>query len=267
MQARSVWESLTYLLNAVLFVLVGLQLRNILDSLDGYTTAQLAGYAAAVSGVVIVARLFWSYTMAYLVRLLDRRPSQIARRTSWRTRIVSGWSGMRGAVSLAAALAIPFTADGAPFPDRDLIIFLTFSVIFATLVLQGLTLPLLIKALGVGDDGSDEQNEETKARLKAAKAALRQLDSLDAEEWTRSDTVERMKAMYNYRLRRFGARAGKLEDDGYEERSVAYQQMVHSVIDAQRMEILRLRNEGQISNDVMRRIERDLDLEEQRLEV
>ena len=173
---------------------------------------------------------------------------------------------MRGSVSLAAALAIPLTADGQPFPQRDLIIFLTFAVIFSTLVLQGLTLPVLIRKLGVRDDGAAE-TEELRARLRASKAALARLDELDAEDWTRSDTVERMRGLYNYRLRRFGARAGKVEDDGYEDRSVAYQRMVLEVIDAQRLEILRLRNEGAISSDVMHSIERELDLEASRLEI
>jgi monovalent cation/hydrogen antiporter len=266
-QAFSVWESLTFLLNAILFVLIGLQLRTILDNLSGYSTETLLGYAAAVSGVVIVSRLIWMMNMAYVIRAIDRRPSQRARRSGWRIRLVGSWAGMRGSVSLAAALAIPFTADGAPFPQRDLIIFLTFAVIFATLVLQGLTLPALIRALGVGDDGGEAQTEELRARLRSARAALDRLDSLDGEDWTRSDTVERMRGLYNYRLRRFGAQAGKVDDDGYEDRSIAYQQMVLEVIAAQRMEIVRLRNQGEISSEVMRRLERELDLEASRLEI
>ena len=215
---------------------------------------------------MILARLVFTFTTVQLIRAIDRRPSQRARRVGWRQRLVSAWAGMRGSVSLAAALAIPLTADGQPFPQRDLIIFLTFAVIFSTLVLQGLTLPVLIRKLGVRDDGAAE-TEELRARLRASKAALARLDELDAEDWTRSDTVERMRGLYNYRLRRFGARAGKVEDDGYEDRSVAYQRMVLEVIDAQRLEILRLRNEGAISSDVMHSIERELDLEASRLEI
>jgi CPA1 family monovalent cation:H+ antiporter len=265
-QALAVWESLTFILNALLFVLVGLQLRNIVDGLAGYSTATLIGYAAAVSGVVILARLVFSFTMVHVIRAIDRRPSQRARRASWRQRMVSAWSGMRGSVSLAAALAIPLTANGHPFPQRDLIIFLTFAVIFSTLVLQGLTLPTLIRKLGVRDDG-EEGREELSARLRASQAALARLDELDGQDWTRSETVERMRGLYNYRLRRFGAQAGKVEDDGYEDRSVAYQQMVLEVINAQRQEIDRLRREGAISSDVMHRIERELDLEASRLEI
>ena len=174
---------------------------------------------------------------------------------------------MRGAVSLAAALALPLETDaGAPFPQRNLIIFLTFAVIFATLIVQGLTLPALIRALRVTDDGAEAQ-EELRARLVATKAALQQIDALGAEEWTRDDTVERMRRAYEYRKRRFAARAGKIEDEGYEDRSLAYQQMIQIVLAAQREALVRLRNEGEISNEVMNRVVREFDLEESRLEI
>jgi NhaP-type Na+/H+ or K+/H+ antiporter len=180
---------------------------------------------------------------------------------------VLAWSGMRGAVSLAAALAIPFETDaGAPFPQRDLIIFLTYAVIFATLVMQGLTLPGLIRMLRIEDDG-DGDREEVRARLVATKAALAHLEVLANEEWTRDETVERMRALYQYRKRRFAARAGKLEDDGYEDRSLAYQRMVQAVLGAQREALVRLRSDGDVSNEVMNRIVRELDLEESRLEI
>ena len=171
--------------------------------------------------------------------------------------------GMRGAVSLAAALALD-----ADFPQRDLIVFLTFAVIFVTLVLQGLTLPPLIRLLGVTDDGTDEAKEDLKARLVATKAALARIDELLEEEWTRDDTLERMRQMYEYRKRRLAARTGKIEaDEDFEDRSLTYQTMVREVLEAQRREIVRLRNEGTISNDVMHRIERELDLEDERLEI
>jgi CPA1 family monovalent cation:H+ antiporter len=174
---------------------------------------------------------------------------------------------MRGAVSLAAALALPFTTDaGTPFPERDLIIFLTFAVIFTTLVVQGLSLPALIRTLGIGDDGS-EQNEELRARLIATKAALARIDALGEEDWTREDTVERMRGAYEYRKRRLAARAGKIEDDGYEDRSLAYQQMIQSVLGAQREALVEARDKGEISNELMNRLLREFDLEETRLEI
>ena len=139
---------------------------------------------------------------------------------------------MRGSVALAAALALPIeTNAGDPFPYRDLVIFCTFGVIFATLVLQGLSLPWLIRRLGVHDDGAEER-EEIHARLVAARAALERLDELGGEVWTRDDTIERMRGLYAYRKRRFAARVGKIEDDGYEDRSTAYQQVVREVLEA-----------------------------------
>jgi CPA1 family monovalent cation:H+ antiporter len=174
---------------------------------------------------------------------------------------------MRGAVSLAVALALPFTTDaGGGFPKRNLIIFLTFAVIFFTLVGQGLSLPALVRRLGLSDGGADAQ-EETRARLVATKAALAQIDALAGEEWTREETVERMRNLYQYRKRRLAARAGKIEDDGYEDRSLAYQQMVQLVLGAQRQALLRMRSDGKLSNQVMNRILHELDLEESRLEI
>jgi monovalent cation/hydrogen antiporter len=267
LQGVYVWEILDFLLNAALFVLVGLQLRTVIDGITGRDAGDVVGYALAISAVVIGARIVWLNTMPYVIRALDRRPQQRLRRIGWRPRAVIAWSGMRGAVSLAAALALPLETDaGTPFPDRDLIIFLTFAVIFATLVLQGLTLPALIRGLRVTSDGSEE-NEEVRARLEATRAALEQLDALAAEEWTRDETIERMRAMYEYRQRRFKARAGKIDDDGYEERSLAYQQMVQAVLAAQRSRLVQLRNEGTISNEVMNRVVREFDLEESRLEI
>jgi CPA1 family monovalent cation:H+ antiporter len=138
----SFWEVLVYLLNAVLFVLVGLQLHPILGELSGSSVAVLVGQAALISAVVIAVRIGWGFTVTYLIRALDRRPAQRTRRASARERLVAGWSGMRGAVSLAAALALPLTTSaGQAFPQRNLIIFMTFGVILATLVLQGVSLP------------------------------------------------------------------------------------------------------------------------------
>ena len=139
-------------------------------------------------------------------------------------------------------------------------------MIFFTLVFQGLTLPALIRRLGVTDDGADA-NEELRARLVAPKAAIDQIDLLGAEEWTRDETIERMRAMYQYRKRRLAARAGKIEDDGYEDRSLAYQQMVQIVLWAQRDALVQLHADGGLSNEAMNRILRELDLEESRLEI
>jgi CPA1 family monovalent cation:H+ antiporter len=264
LQGFFVWDVLDFILNASLFVLVGVELRTVVSGISGYSATALAGYALAVSGVVVLTRLVWFFTVPYLWLTLDRP------RDRWLgagQRLVLAWSGMRGAISLAAALALPLVTDrGTPFPDRDLIIFLTFVVIFTTLVLQGLTLPALIRRSGVVSDGEDDA-EEVRARLAATKAALAEIDELAGADWTNDDTIERMRRAYEYRKRRFAARAGKIEDDGYEDRSLAYQQLVQAVLGAQRDTLVGMRNRGEISNEVMNRVVRDLDLEEARLEI
>ena len=262
LQGYAVWEILMFLLNALLFVLIGLQLPTILDGLSGQPTSTLLAQAALVSLAVILTRIAWMNTTPFLIRLLDRRSSQRLRRQGWRFRMIVAWSGMRGAVSLAAALALP-----ADFPQRDTVLFLTFAVIFATLVLQGLTLPALIRAMAVEDDGV-EAREELEGRRASVTAALKRLDALADEEWTRDDTVERMRRMYEFRSSRLAARAGEIDGtDRIEHRSRKYQKMVRQVLDAQREELVRLRDAGIISNEVMHRLERELDLEDERLEI
>jgi CPA1 family monovalent cation:H+ antiporter len=261
LQGSMLWEVLVFLLNAVLFVLIGLQLPVIVGGLDGYSAGTLLGWGLLVSAVVILTRLVWQHTIVFVIRAIDRRPHLVGQRTSWQTRTVAAWAGIRGAVSLAAALALP-----AGFPARDLVIFLTFCVIAVTLVGQGLTLPWLIRTLGVSDGGRAAE-EELKARLKVTKAAIARIDELGGAEWTRDDSVERMRGLYEYRKRRLAARAGRIEDDGYEDRSVAYQTLVREILEAQRAELQRLRADGTISADVMRTLERELDLEDQRLEI
>jgi monovalent cation/hydrogen antiporter len=269
LQSFAVWEILVFLLNAALFILIGLQLPVIADGLDTYTTGELAGYAALVCATVIGARFLFTFTVPYVIRALDRRPEQRARRSSARLRIVSAWAGMRGAVSLAAALSLPLETDaGAALPGRDLILFLTFALILVTVVGQGLTLPYLIRRLGVREDGAEEAAEEARARYVAARAALDRLDELSGEDWTLDDTIERLRGLYEFRQRRVKVRTGKVEDaEGIEERSLAYQRLMHELYTVQRRAVIQLRNGGEISNAVMHRIERELDLEESRLEV
>jgi CPA1 family monovalent cation:H+ antiporter len=174
---------------------------------------------------------------------------------------------MRGAVSLAAALALPLETDaGDPFPGRPLIVFLTFSVILATLVGQGLTLPFLIRALGLEDDGIEDR-EDAKARIRAAEAALARLEELEGEDWVRDDTAERMRGLYRFRGDRFRARFDESDDGSIEERSLAYQRLRRELLAAERDAVLELRRAGMISDEVWRRVSRDLDYEDLRLDI
>jgi monovalent cation/hydrogen antiporter len=209
----------------------------------------------------------WMPVMAWLPRRIFPRIRERDPFPPWEEIVLGGWTGMRGAVSLAAALALPLATDaGDPFPQRDLIVFLTFSVILVTLVLQGLSLPGLIRWLDVHDDY--ETRSESKARLKAARAAIDRVEELRDEDWTRDDTMDRLRAVYEYRSRRFSARFREPEDgEDYEARAEQYQRALREVLQAQRDAIVQMRDSGTISSDTMHRIERDLDLEDSRLEI
>jgi Na+/H+ antiporter len=252
LQGVAVWEILFFLLNAFLFTIVGLQLPVILDGLSGYSTATLIWYAVLITATVVAARFAWIFATS---------------RLQWQSRVVLAWSGMRGAVSLAAALALPLTTDaGSSFPNRELIVFLTFSVILGTLVVQGLTLPKLIDAVDLEDDSRLEEKEDTKARIYAAEAALARLEELADEEWVREDTADRLRRLYDFRRNRFKARFDGDDDGAIEQRSTDYQRLLRELIEAERVAVRALRRDRRISDDVMRRVERDLDLEEARLE-
>jgi monovalent cation/hydrogen antiporter len=261
-QGVALWEIVFFVLNATLFMLVGLQLPSILDRLSGYSVAQLVGWAALVAVTVTAVRFAWLFATARLPGRL--RPMGA---DSWRPLTLLGWAGMRGAVSLAAALALPLTTDaGARFPNRELIIFLTFGVILGTLVGQGLTLPMLIKVLDLEDDGLAEK-EEAKARIKAAEAALARLDELEREGWAYPDSIERARGLYGFRVNRFSSRFDPEADGAFEERSQQYQRLRRELLDAERAAVVDLRRRQLIDDEVMRRVTRDLDLEELRLDV
>ncbi len=260
LQGLAVWEIVQYLLNALLFVLVGLQLPVVVDALGDVPAARLLGYAALVSVTVIGLRFAWVFAVL-------NAPKWIARRMSnWRGAVFLSWAGMRGALSLAAALALPLETDaGTQFPGRNLIVFLTFSVILATLVGQGLTLPFLIRVLELEDDGGADR-EDAKARIHAAEAALARLEELASEDWVRDETAERVRGAYRFRTDRFRARLGDVDDNGIETRSQDYQRLRRELLEAERQALVSLRRSGAISNDVWIRVGRDLDLEDQRLD-
>jgi CPA1 family monovalent cation:H+ antiporter len=253
------WEILVFLVNALLFVLVGLQLRRIVDALSG-STPRLAEYAALVCATVIVTRIVWVPVFTYVPRLLFRAVREHDPYPPWQAPVLISWIGIRGAVSLVAALALP-----NDFPDRQLIVFLTFAVIVATLVLQGLTLPAAIRVLGISDDGGAER-EEAKARIRAAEAALVRLEELVQDGAVRPQTAERLRGAFGFRRDRFRARFDDADDGAIEEQSAAYQRVMRALLDAEHDEVVALRNRGVIDDAVMQRVQRDLDLEALRLD-
>jgi len=267
LQGSGFWEILTFLLNVLLFGLIGLQLRPILDNLSGQSGWSLVGDAAAIVLAVIVVRVLWVFPATYVPRWLF--PGLRARDPypPWTYPAFISWNGMRGAVTIAAALLIPLRTDsGAPFPDRDQIVFFAFAVVLGTLVVQGLSLPAVIHALGLEADDGGADAEEVQARIRAAEAALERLDELESEAWVLDDTAARTRALYQFRIDRFSARGDPDGDGKIEKRSMKYQRLRRELLDAERRAVVEMRNTGEISDEVMRRVERDLDLEVSRLD-
>ncbi len=267
LQAGQVWEIVVFLLNGLIFILIGLQLHTILTIVTANNILALIGDAALVSITVILVRILWMFPAAYVPRFVSRRMRERDPYPSWKAVVVLAWTGMRGGVSLAAAIALPLTTvTGAAFPGRDLILFLTFCVILSTLVVQGLSLPPIIRWLKLPTDTSSE-HEEAKARLRAARAALSRLDELSSEDWVQDDVVEDLRSHFSDQDRRFTARYHGTEDgENQEQRATSYQRLKIELIGAERRAITDLRNQGIINDDVMRKVERDLDLEEVRLQ-
>ena len=220
-----------------------------------------------LSAIVMLIRIVYGFPIAYIPRWVSPALRERDPAPPWQFVAFIAWAGMRGGVTLAAALAIPLSTDsGVPFPDRSLIIFLAFSVVLATLLIQGLSLPWVVRVLGLEEDDGDTR-EEAKARIHAVDAGLARLQELVDEDWVREDTAKRVRAQYDFRRNRFTARLDDSDDGGIEERSLDYQRLRRELLDAERGALYVLRNQGRISEDVMNRVQRDLDLEDSRLDV
>jgi monovalent cation/hydrogen antiporter len=263
LQALPVWEMVVFILNGVLFMLIGLQLPQVIHSLAPGSATHVAKLAILVVLVMVLVRFAWIFGTSYLPRLLNGK-SRRKNRVPWEQTALIAWTGMRGADSLAGALAIPFVLpNGTPFPGRDLILLLTFCVIFATLVLQGLTLAPLVRWLGVVDDHVIEK-EERLARLKANEAALARLEELESSNRARPQTVERLRSEYEDRIRQL-----RIEDPEGESISRLYspdfEELACEMLQTERDTVIALRNEEAINDQALRRIQRDIDLAEARL--
>lgn len=264
LEASAFWKVIIFNLNGMVFILIGLQLRGLLNELGNHSISKLLLYGALTSLVVIIVRLAWVYSETYLPRTIFpflRKKKE----PSWQNTAILGWCGMRGVVSLAAALALPvYMSPGIPLPNRDLIIFLSFCVIFSTLVLQGLTLPALIKRLGISNL-KDEMLEEASARIHAAQFALKRLNELSEEEWVSAKAIERMKLIYEDRMRFANRLAGTLEKSEEETKAVTFRRLQKDILNTERRALIQMHYQGQVSNEVMRRILYDIDLEASRL--
>lgn len=265
LQAGPVWHMIEFLLNGFIFVLIGLQLPEVMHSLSNRSMPHLAWYALMMSLALILMRIAWVFPASYLPRLLFKSIRQKDPYPSWRHVAIVAWTGMRGVVSLAAALALPLeTQAGSSFPERDLILFLTFVIILATLVVQGLSLPPIIRALGIkGDDISEK--EENRARLNANRAALARIDEIVVSNPVPADIIQRLRSEYEDRIHQLETVDSTHEEPTHGLFSSEYDRLSHEALRVERATILRLRNQRAINDEVLRRIQRDIDLAEARL--
>ena len=259
-QTEGMWGVIGFVLEGLTFIFVGLELRTVLGTLGAYSVRQLALAGVAVSLATIAARVVWVFAASYGPRRLSRHARTRDPLMSWRHVALIAWAGLRGADSLVLALALPFaTAAGAPFPGRALIIFLTYVVILVTLLVQGFSLQPFVNRLGICDTGETQRLEEAHAREQASAAALRRLDELASG--LDEETLTELRARYGHRRRRFGARV-RAERDGVEERLARSRRTaVLELLEAERRAVISLRDKGMIGDHVMRRVQRDLDLE------
>ncbi len=254
-----------YLIEGIVFLMTGLQARTLTMGFGAYSLSALASAAAVVSVVVILTRFVWIFPATYLPRWLIPRIAHKDPSPPWQWPFVLGFTGVRGIVSLAAALAIPLTIDnGHPFPDRDLILFLTFSVILVTLVLQGLSLPAVIRVLGLARAGEREsridRSEELRARRYATDSAIERLERLAANRALPDDLVQRVRIRHRERLRHF-ERAPEREES-HHDLTVTSDEIELVLIAAERERINELYRHGTLNDEARRRLERELDLRE-----
>jgi Na+/H+ antiporter len=259
LKANAIWAAWLFLLNGLVFILIGLQLPTILQEIVGYSAWSLFVSAAAVSGVVIVTRILWVFPAAYLPRALSAKLRKRDPYPSWRNITVISWCGMRGIVSLAAALALPLTtASGDPFPHRALILFLAFSVILVTLVVQGLSLTPLIKFLGLSEEATEE--EVLEARRLSLEAALIEIDKLATRGELSEAGVNLLRQRYRHMLR-------VLDDKDKEAGDLqGHTRLIGVALSAERKILRELMRNGVISDVIFRRLDRDLDLQFARLD-
>jgi len=264
LQAVPVWEMVLFILNGILFMLIGLELPQVIHAMPAGSAFLIAKLAVLVLLVIVLVRFVWMFAATYLPRFFSRTLRR-KNRIPWQQTALIAWTGMRGADSLAGALAIPFLLpNGEPFPGRNLILLLTFCVIFGTLVLQGLTIAPLVRRLGIEDDHATEK-EERLARLKANEAALAHVDETEALHRANPKTIERLRSEYVDRIQ-------QLRSEGPPEKTIRrlfsrdFEDLAREALETERDTVINLRNEEVINDQALRRIQRDIDLAEARLQ-
>jgi CPA1 family monovalent cation:H+ antiporter len=243
------WESASFLLDGLLFLLIGLQIPTILRGIQGADAPGLAGYGLLITAVVMIVRLAWMLLVPPLLHSHTPRPERLA----------IGWSGMRGALSLAAALAIPT----AGFADRDLVIFITYAVVVLTLVVPGLTLAPLLRRVGLTEDEA-RVRQDAEARLSITHAALERLEDL-AADGAPEHLVARLRERYESRVDRLETRLGENPETEQDTDVAVIGRLLAELIEAEREDLRRMRRERSYTAETLREVERELDLDESRL--
>jgi CPA1 family monovalent cation:H+ antiporter len=264
LQRQQVWDMLVFILEGLSFVLIGLQLREVVAALGGRSVTGLLADALLLNLVVVVLRPLWVFPAAWLPSRLSARLRERDPWPGWRPTAVIAWAGMRGVVSLALALAVPRQVEGGgPFPERELVVFLAFSVIVVTLVGQGLTLPAVVTRLGLARPDDERAREESDAGTRVAEAALARLDELEDEIGAvPPELVDRLRLRYQTRAEVLSRRPDGGADDGL----AAYQRLARELLRAQHEELRRLQREERLSPGVVAKVRHDLDAEESRLD-
>jgi len=263
--AESTWQTVIFLLNGLIFILIGLQVRQVTRGMTEFTIGQMLGWGAAVSAATIMARMIWIYPATYLPRFLIPSERKRDPYPHLKYPTIIGWTGMRGVVSLAAALALPLTLNsGAPFPHRDTILFVTFCVILSTLVLQGLSLPWVIRMLHIPRDMLTPR-EENDARHAAAYAALAHLRAKHSATPIQEQLFQQVNNRYRLRVSHYTAGKDGVIDAAVDAEYFELHRLELELIHVQRREVIRLRDERRIGDEAMHAVERELDLEEERL--
>ncbi|MBV8881473.1 MAG: Na+/H+ antiporter [Planctomycetaceae bacterium] len=261
LQSQALWEMIVFLLEGLIFILIGLYLPSSVEALRHHSPGQLLGYAAVVSVVVVLVRLLGVFPSAYGLRFVSRLFGARWKYPKWQHVTFIGWAGMRGGDSLVIALALPLTTvSGAPFPARDLIIFITFAVILVTLVVQGFSFGPVIRLLGLKDDGLDAE-EEAQARRRSLEAGLAHLEVLAKQPDAPTEHLQEIRDRHARRLHQMMVKDQPVLFPEKREQAALYRRVRLEMLHAERQALIRLRDEGAISDGVMQVVQRDLDLE------
>lgn len=266
LQEAAVWKMVGFILESAVFALIGLQLPFVLKGLGTYAVAEALWYAVAVFLAVVVVRFIWVYPATYVPRLLSKRIREREPETDWTSPLIVGWAGMRGVVSLAIAFSIPLvTSGGEAFPARNLVLFLTFTTVIGTLVVQGLTLPVMVKVLKLpGRDRQAETLAEAQAQSEASAAAEARLEELltDRRNCLPQPLTDRLRTVLERRRNAVWERLGAANPVTGESADDTYRRLAGEMIEAEREVFVRLRDERRIDDEMMRTLLRRLDLEE-----